>query len=160
MHALLLVIHQYFMKLGVDEIRRRGAQDEKSLRMVKTLLHELCKLLGEDIREHMWDIPRSSEPIPIIHVYVDLHLETLHGAGLISAPSATASVSASAPQLPVKEEPRVSVLACARPHFIAHSCVRSGAFSAPRQNRHGRRRLIGEYVVRWPVGAFFCNPGP
>ena len=37
-------IHDYFMGLGVDEIRRRGAEDDKPLRMVKTVLHELCKL--------------------------------------------------------------------------------------------------------------------
>ena len=42
---LLMVIHHYFMSLGVDEIRRRGAQDEKSLRMVKSILHEITKLL-------------------------------------------------------------------------------------------------------------------
>ena len=40
-----MVIHYYFMSLGVDEIRRRGAQDEKSLRMVKSILHELTKFL-------------------------------------------------------------------------------------------------------------------
>ena len=40
-----MVIHHYFMSLGVDEIRRRGAQDEKSLRMVKSILHEITKLL-------------------------------------------------------------------------------------------------------------------
>lgn len=45
MERLLMVIHQYFMSLGVDEIRRRGAEDEKSLRMVKTLVHEICKLM-------------------------------------------------------------------------------------------------------------------
>ncbi len=41
---LLMSIHDYFMGLGVDEIRRRGADDDKPLRMVKTILHELCKL--------------------------------------------------------------------------------------------------------------------
>ena len=41
---LLMSIHDYFMGLGVDEIRRRGAEDDKPLRMVKTILHELCKL--------------------------------------------------------------------------------------------------------------------
>ena len=41
---LLMSIHDYFMGLGVDEIRRRGAEDDKPLRMVKTMLHELCKL--------------------------------------------------------------------------------------------------------------------
>ena len=41
---LLMSIHDYFMGLGVDEIRRRGAEDDKPRRMVKTILHELCKL--------------------------------------------------------------------------------------------------------------------
>ena len=40
----MMSIHDYFMGLGVDEIRRRGAEDDKPLRMVKTVLHELCKL--------------------------------------------------------------------------------------------------------------------
>ena len=40
----MMSIHDYFMGLGVDEIRRRGAEDDKPLRMVKTILHELCKL--------------------------------------------------------------------------------------------------------------------
>ncbi len=44
MDELLLAIHSFFMDLGVDEIRRRGAEDDKPLRMVKTVLHELCKL--------------------------------------------------------------------------------------------------------------------
>lgn len=42
---LLKVVHHYFMSLGVDEIRRRGVESEKSLRMVKTMVHELCRLL-------------------------------------------------------------------------------------------------------------------
>lgn len=38
---------------------------------------------GENIRSHMRNIPRTSDPIPLIHVYVDLHLMTLHKAGVI-----------------------------------------------------------------------------
>ena len=49
-NRLLLVIHEYFSGLGVDEIRRRGAQDEQSLRMVKTLVHELCKVMVSPAR--------------------------------------------------------------------------------------------------------------
>ena len=45
MNRLLLVIHEYFSGLGVDEIRRRGTQDEQSLRMVKTLVHEMCRVM-------------------------------------------------------------------------------------------------------------------
>ena len=42
--ALLLSVHDFFLFLGVDEIRRRSSSDDKPLRMVKTILHELCKL--------------------------------------------------------------------------------------------------------------------
>jgi len=41
---------------------------------------------GEDIRLYMQAIPRDSDPIPLIHVYVDLHLLTLQDAGLLNAP--------------------------------------------------------------------------
>jgi hypothetical protein len=43
--GLLFCLHDFFLFLGVDEIRRRSSSDDKPLRMVKTILHELCKLL-------------------------------------------------------------------------------------------------------------------
>ena len=43
MEELLMSVHAFLDRLGVDEVRQRGAQDDKPLRMVKTLLHELCK---------------------------------------------------------------------------------------------------------------------
>lgn len=49
LRSLLLSIHGFFESLGVDEIRRRSHADDKPLRMVKTILHELCKLKGTDI---------------------------------------------------------------------------------------------------------------
>lgn len=49
LRALLLAIHDFFERLGVDEIRRRSQADDKPLRMVKTILHELCKLKGTEI---------------------------------------------------------------------------------------------------------------
>lgn len=39
--GLLLSIHKFFDKLGAEEIRRRGAREDKPLRMVKTVLHEV-----------------------------------------------------------------------------------------------------------------------
>lgn len=77
---LLLSIHMFFTNLGVEEIRRRGAREDKPLRMVKTILHELCKLLGADIYCHTTIIPgHDSEPTlrPIIFPYIDLNLQTL-----------------------------------------------------------------------------------
>ena len=41
---LLFSLHGFFMALGVDEIRKRSSADDKPLRMVKTILHELCKM--------------------------------------------------------------------------------------------------------------------
>lgn len=43
--ALLFCLHDFFLFLGVDEIRQRSSADDKPLRMVKTILHELCKML-------------------------------------------------------------------------------------------------------------------
>ena len=45
MEELLVAVHSFLDRLGVDEVRQRGAQDDKPLRMVKTLVHELCKAL-------------------------------------------------------------------------------------------------------------------
>jgi cytoskeleton-associated protein 5 len=44
MQAVLLSVHTFFDALGGEEIRKRGAREDKPLRMVKTVLHELCKL--------------------------------------------------------------------------------------------------------------------
>lgn len=49
LRALLLSLHGFFEALGVEEIRRRSNADDKPLRMVKTILHELCKLKGTEI---------------------------------------------------------------------------------------------------------------
>jgi cytoskeleton-associated protein 5 len=49
LRSLLLAIHGFFEALGVNEIRRRSHSEDKPLRMVKTILHELCKLKGTDI---------------------------------------------------------------------------------------------------------------
>lgn len=41
--TVLLAVDEFFRQLGLNEIRIRSARDDKPLRMVKTLLHELCK---------------------------------------------------------------------------------------------------------------------
>jgi hypothetical protein len=43
----------------VEEIRRRASRDDKPLRMVKTILHELCKLKGSDIYKYTGGARRS-----------------------------------------------------------------------------------------------------
>ena len=46
--------------LGADEVRRRSQLEDKPLRMVKTLLHELCKLRGHAIYEDVDNMPGGS----------------------------------------------------------------------------------------------------
>lgn len=41
--TVLLAVDDFFRQLGLAEIRLRSGRDDKPLRMVKTLLHELCK---------------------------------------------------------------------------------------------------------------------
>jgi len=85
MSALLLNIHDFFMFLGVDEIRRRSSADDKPLRMVKTVLHELCKMVGHGIYVHAAGIPgRKADPQPIIFAYISLNLSSLEQSGLIA----------------------------------------------------------------------------
>ncbi len=50
MQSVLLSVHTFFDALGGEEIRKRGAREDKPLRMVKTVLHELCKLKVRGVR--------------------------------------------------------------------------------------------------------------
>lgn len=55
-------------------LHRAGA-DDKPLRMVKTVLHELVKLRGTAIKGHLSMVPIDTEPQPIILAYIDLNLQ-------------------------------------------------------------------------------------
>ncbi|GBG84830.1 hypothetical protein CBR_g39205 [Chara braunii] len=81
---LLQSIHDYLQELGLDEIRRRAGADDKPLRMVKTVLHELVKLQGPNIKGHLSLVPIDMEPQPIIMAYIDLNLQTLAAAKLLT----------------------------------------------------------------------------
>lgn len=75
---LLLCLHDYFMFLGVEEIRKRSAAEDKPLRMVKTILHQICKLTGYNVYQYTSGIPgRHSQPQPIIFRYIDINLKML-----------------------------------------------------------------------------------
>ncbi|KAJ9516595.1 hypothetical protein QJQ45_015220 [Haematococcus lacustris] len=80
LHVLLLAVHKFFDALGGEEIRRRGAREDKPLRMVKTVLHEVCKLKGSAIHDYTRTIPGADlDPSlrPIIFPYIDLNLQTM-----------------------------------------------------------------------------------
>ncbi|KAF9673107.1 hypothetical protein SADUNF_Sadunf11G0114300 [Salix dunnii] len=82
---ILRSIHIYLQELGMEEIRRRAGADDKPLRMVKTVLHELVKLRGAAIKGHLSMIPIDMKPQPIILAYIDLNLETLAAARMLTS---------------------------------------------------------------------------
>ena len=59
--CILQSVHIYLQELGMEEIRRRAGADDKPLRMVKTVLHELVKLRGTAIKGHLSMVPIDSE---------------------------------------------------------------------------------------------------
>ncbi|XP_073114484.1 protein MOR1 isoform X2 [Elaeis guineensis] len=81
---ILHSIHVYLQELGMEEIRRRAGADDKPLRMVKTVLHELVKLRGTGIKGHLSMVPIDMEPQPIILAYIDLNLQTLAAARMLT----------------------------------------------------------------------------
>ncbi|KAL4563558.1 hypothetical protein LXL04_027601 [Taraxacum kok-saghyz] len=81
---ILQSIHVYLQDLGMEEIRRRAGADDKPLRMVKTVLHELVKLRGTAIKGHLSMVPIDMEPQPIILAYIDLNLQTLAAAKMLT----------------------------------------------------------------------------
>ena len=120
--TLLGDVHAFFHSLGVDEIRRRGQCDDKPLRMVKTILHEVCKLVGHDV----WDAlslcpPRDSNPAPIVYAYVELNLQSMPDApgepraAPIAAPSPKAPTAVKAAPAPVKAPTPVKARPSAAP---------------------------------------------
>ncbi|KAJ6297858.1 hypothetical protein OIU76_019049 [Salix suchowensis] len=82
---ILQSIHIYLQELGMEEIRRRAGADDKPLRMVKTVLHELVKLRGAAIKSHLSMVPIDMKPQPIILAYIDLNLETLAAARMLTS---------------------------------------------------------------------------
>ncbi|XAR66434.1 hypothetical protein NMG60_11012669 [Bertholletia excelsa] len=81
---VLQSIHIYLQELGMEEIRRRAGADDKPLRMVKTVLHELVKIRGTAIKGHLSMVPIDMEPQPIILAYIDLNLQTLAAARMLT----------------------------------------------------------------------------
>ncbi|XP_042755788.2 protein MOR1-like [Lactuca sativa] len=65
-------------------IHYRAGADDKPLWMVKTVLHELVKLRGTVINGHLSMVPIDMEPQPIILDYIDLNLQTLAAARMLT----------------------------------------------------------------------------
>jgi cytoskeleton-associated protein 5 len=84
----------------------RAGADDKPLRMVKTLLHELVKLRGTAIKGHLSLVPIDLEPQPIILAYIDLNLQTLGTVGQTqwSANNGSSSPSNQSAEAQLKQE--------------------------------------------------------
>ncbi|GJW43891.1 translocase of chloroplast 120, chloroplastic-like protein [Tanacetum coccineum] len=81
---ILQSIHVYLQELGIEEIRRGVGARENDVHMLKTLLYELCKLCGTAIKGHLSMVPIDMEPQPIILAYIDLNLQTLAAARMLT----------------------------------------------------------------------------
>lgn len=109
--ALLLAIHHFLAGLGAEEIRRRGSEDDKPLRMVKTVLHEVCKVEGYKVVPHLSAVlQREQGDSTIIYNYVDLNLQTLEAAGVIkpssvpTTPKQSPAVGSPSPAISLSKE--------------------------------------------------------
>lgn len=71
--SFLFVLSRFDLNLSTW----RAGADDKPLRMVKTVLHELVKLRGTAIKGHLSMVPIDMEPQPIILAYIDLNLQVM-----------------------------------------------------------------------------------
>eukprot|EP00210_Caulerpa_lentillifera_P009280 g8845.t1 len=83
---VIVEIHDFFSKLHPDELRRRGEEDDKPLRMIKTILYELCKYKGVEIENYLNCLPLDGDRPPIILGYINVNLKSLHAANQIAGP--------------------------------------------------------------------------
>lgn len=84
--ALLLDLHGYFSTLGASEVRRLSNNNDKPLRMVKTMLHTLCKIYGYKVADVISSLNlRDSQTgqQPMIAMYADINLKSLAEIGMI-----------------------------------------------------------------------------
>ena len=58
-------------------ISAKAGADDKPLRIVKIVLHELVKLRGTAIKGHLSMVPVDIKPQPIILAYIDPNLQVL-----------------------------------------------------------------------------------
>jgi hypothetical protein len=84
---LLLDLHRYFSTLGAAEVRRLSNNNDKPLRMVKTMLHTLCKIYGYQVADTIAAIPelQGLQAQPMIAMYADINLKSLAEIGMIAA---------------------------------------------------------------------------
>ncbi|GMH34757.1 hypothetical protein BSKO_02618 [Bryopsis sp. KO-2023] len=75
---LLADIHVYFTAVDARAIGKPSEEREKSLQMVKEILHEICRHKGDSIADYVDNVhPDGDQPATIL-TYIDLSLQSLH----------------------------------------------------------------------------------
>ena len=144
LEQVLLSLHDYFATLGSVEVRRLSAENDKPLRMVKTVLHTLCKIFGYRVTRTLEDMPqiRSLNGQAMIVMYAEINLRSLVDLGMIAAPGAATSPDSAAapPGTPTPASPGAAV----SPGQSAEAAAPAGN-SAPRTpaSSHSGRSSCG-----------------
>ncbi|GMH34749.1 hypothetical protein BSKO_02610 [Bryopsis sp. KO-2023] len=74
---LMTDIHAWCTALGVEELQKLVAEEDKTLRMIKEILHEK-RVQGARIVDYVDVLPRDENPPPFILTYIDNFLQNLH----------------------------------------------------------------------------------
>ena len=121
----------------------------------------VCNLQGLDIKQHMRDIPQNCDPAPIICIYVDLNLQTLHKAGIISWPQPfpAGSVSEAGPN-PSSSSMQTTSRGSSPPLGLSHSSNSLRQLPAALQHDRTTRTASGavEHASISPTGSL-TSPG-
>jgi cytoskeleton-associated protein 5 len=97
--ALLRDLHRFFENFSTAEISKLSANNDRSLKMVKTVLHNLCKQRGWPLRDTALAMPEvrhaTEQPMFLKHLLVNLR--QLQSVGLLPSQENAATTSPSAP---------------------------------------------------------------
>jgi len=119
-------------------------------------------LQGLVIKEHMRDIPQNCDPAPIVRIYVDLNLQTLHKAGVISGPvpmPAGAPQEAALPPATSGVQVADRDASSAQGHMHSSGSLGSGQLpQAVQEDRAARTASVVEYPPLSPAGSL-TSPG-
>ena len=86
--AVLVGVNAFLGSLERGEMRERLRSDDKPLRMVKTVINELCKIKGKGVYESMVSIPRKEGSL--LYTYVDLYSSMANKTSAATANAAQA----------------------------------------------------------------------
>ncbi|GMH34732.1 hypothetical protein BSKO_02593 [Bryopsis sp. KO-2023] len=74
---LLADIHVYFTAVDARAIGKPSEEGEKSLQMVKEILHEICRHKGDSIADYVDNVHPDGDQPPTILACIDLSLQSL-----------------------------------------------------------------------------------